>query len=742
MKNLIKFFMVLAVLCVVAACSQTFESVNNNIKSQEKAKGRLVMNVGSQSRTIMPEINENDIKSATLTANGDEIKSWSGADVISQLESDNSILLDTGIYDFEMTFCNENGDVILKGVIEKLEIVAGDNSLVFDMKVPATDNGNIAIGLSWETDDGISKIKAGLYHIATGEAVAGYEAEEITITGTQAEYAKNDVPTGQYIIKFEIYDVTDKLLNTLTDVIKVIGEMTTSDQKVLSKINTQYTITYDLAGGSWKSGFTPVTLRNANTGITLPTAENVKKTNYVLIGWYDENGDKVTQIPSDTAKDISVTAKWWYPINFVYVQGATITGAITADGYTTSEVFKDEKTVTVPDLYVCDHEVTQAEYEKYCSYGGKSPSSTYGDGNNYPAYWVSWYDALVYCNKRSIAEGLTPCYTISDSTDPDDWGTVPTGSGSTWYAAICDFEADGYRLPTEAEWEYAARGGNGLTGYQYTYAGSDTIGDVAWYTDNSSRKTHTVKGKKANGLGLYDMSGNVWEWCWDAHSGSYRVQCSGSWRKSADFCTVTGRDGDDAYDRIDHYGFRVVRTVNFIPLPLGYIAYSDGSVSVDYDNTKTPVGIVIGTTDGKATKIVSLTQTSAKWSTDHVYIENVKSATNGKANMEAIQAIEDWEEEYPAFKWCDDYTDASGNSQWYLPAKNELDILYKVKDYVDAAIDKITAGGGTATKLGTGTFWSSSQDNLNDAWSQRFSDGYQDDPYKSYTHSVRAVRAF
>ena len=558
MKNLIKFFMVLAGLCAVAACSQTTEG------KQEATKGRLVMNVKSESRTIMPEINENDIKSATLTANEDEIKSWSGSGIIEQIKNTEDILLDTGVYDFEMTFCNENGDVILKGVIEKLEIVAGDNSLVFDMKVPATDNGNIAIGLSWEDDDGISKIKAGLYHIATGEAVTGYEAEEIAINGTQAEYAKNDVPTGQYIIKFEIYDTSGKLLNTLTDVIKVLGEMTTSDQKVLSKINTQYTITYDLDGGSWQTGFTPVTVRNANTGITLPTADNIEKTNYVFIGWYDENGDKVTQIPSDTVKNITVTAKWWYSVNFVYVQGATITGAITAEGYTTSKIFIADKTVTVGDFYICDHEVTQAEYETYCSYGGSSPSSTYGRGNNYPAYYVSWYDALVYCNKRSMDEGLTPCYTINGSTNPTGWGSVPTSSDSSnidkWKAAICDFTANGYRLPTEAEWEYAARGGNGLAGYQYTYAGSDTIDDVAWYGNNSNSETHAVKGKEANGLGLYDMSGNVWEWCWGSSDSGYRYLRGGSWGNSADFCTVSFRGGSSAYNRYDFSGFRVVRT--------------------------------------------------------------------------------------------------------------------------------------------------------------------------------------
>lgn len=553
MKNLIKFFMVLVVWCVVAACSQTTEG------KQEVTKGRLVMNVGSRSRTIMPNFSESDIKTARLTANGTEIGSWSGDNVITQIENDNSILIVLGVYNFEMVFSNENGDVILIGTIDKQEIVAGDNSLVFDMK--KTGNGNISIELSWDADNGINKIKAGLYDIATGEAVTGYEAEELTISGTQSTYSKDNVPVGQYIIKFEVYDTSDKLLNTLTDVIKVLGGMTTADQKVLSKINTQYTITYDLDGGSWKSGFTPVTLRNANTGITLPTADNIEKTNYVFIGWYDENGDKVTQIPSDMVKNITVTAKWWHSTGFVYVQGATITGAITGSGYTTSSIFKDGKTVTVGDFYMCDHEVTQAEYYKYCSYTDRdyTPSSTYGYGSNYPAYYVNWYNVLVYCNKRSMDEGLTPCYRIKGSTNPTDWGSVPTSSDSTW-TVTCDFTANGYRLPKEAEWEYAARGGNGLAGYQYTYAGSDTIGDVAWYTGNSGSKTHAVKGKEANGLGLYDMSGNVYEWCWDSAASGIRCIRGGSWYDSADDCTVSSRSISHAYNRYDGNGFRVVRT--------------------------------------------------------------------------------------------------------------------------------------------------------------------------------------
>ena len=230
-------------------------------------------------------------------------------------------------------------------------------------------------------------------------------------------------------------------------------------------------------------------------------------------------------------------------------------------------------------FYMGKYEVTQAEYEKYCSYGSDSPGSTNGNGDNYPAYYVSWYDALVYCNKRSIAENLTPCYSISDSTDPDKWGTVPTLSDSKWNAVICNFEANGYRLPTEAEWEYAARAGDNTVD-SLTYSGTsnvDELGDYAWYSDNSNSTTHEVGTKLPNAFGLYDMAGNLFECCWNwktssydteeergsdptgASDGSNRVVRGGSWG-SSDNCAVSSRYYcDPSYRRVS-YGFRVVRT--------------------------------------------------------------------------------------------------------------------------------------------------------------------------------------
>jgi formylglycine-generating enzyme required for sulfatase activity len=272
-----------------------------------------------------------------------------------------------------------------------------------------------------------------------------------------------------------------------------------------------------------------------------------------------------------------VTAKFYIDIE---IEMVSVPGGSFQMGNPDSNVgYSDERpghTVTLNGFYMGKYQVTQEQYQAVMgsnpSYFTSNPASGEVQEKR-PVESVSWYDALVFCNKLSVAEGLTPAYRISGSTNPTDWGTAPASSNSTWNAVQIVAGSTGYRLPTEAQWEYAAKGGNGSP-ENYTYSGSNTVGNVAWYETNSGSKTHEVGKKDPNGLGLYDMSGNVWEWCWDwygsyssseqtdptgAVSGTYRVVRGGSWYNLAESVRSAYRGSHDPYFRYSGIGFRLLR---------------------------------------------------------------------------------------------------------------------------------------------------------------------------------------
>ena len=279
--------------------------------------------------------------------------------------------------------------------------------------------------------------------------------------------------------------------------------------------------------------------------------------------------------------DVTVSVSLGMEVKMVLVEGGsfqmgkylgTAYGTDVGTAYDVTPVH----TVTLSSFYMGQYEITQAQYAVVM---GSLPSEiNAGISGDYPVYYISWYDTLVFCNKLSIAEGLTPAYRINNSTNPSAWGDIPSSADPydrdpAWDAAEIVSGSTGYRLPTEAQWEYAAKGGNpAAAGWEgYTFAGSDTATDVSWsYGEGGG--VHLVGTKNPNGLGLYDMTGNIFELCWDwlgdypsgaqtnptgASSGDYRVARGGFWNTP-----VSSQNRDHYVIPVSpgyNFGFRVVR---------------------------------------------------------------------------------------------------------------------------------------------------------------------------------------
>ncbi|UYW00420.1 formylglycine-generating enzyme family protein [Flavobacterium agricola] len=223
---------------------------------------------------------------------------------------------------------------------------------------------------------------------------------------------------------------------------------------------------------------------------------------------------------------------------------------------------KDEmeaREVSVPSFEMSKYEVTVYEWSTFIKAHKNMkmpPAQRWGLHDDFPITNVTWEDAIWFCNWLSTKNFLQPVYSIKN-------GQI-----------FCDFTKNGYRLPTEAEWEYAARGGNASKGHPY--AGNKNLDLIAWYGKNSNKSPRTVGTKMPNELGLYDMTGNVWEWCWDYYNELYysygeddnpkgpekgvnRVLRGGSWDTMGPYLRIANRSGVPQTDANGYYGVRVVK---------------------------------------------------------------------------------------------------------------------------------------------------------------------------------------
>jgi len=246
----------------------------------------------------------------------------------------------------------------------------------------------------------------------------------------------------------------------------------------------------------------------------------------------------------------------------IYVEGGSfVMGDTWGDG--DSDEKPTHKVELTYDFYIGKYPVTFEEYDRYCSETGATKPYVWNWGRGRrPVIRVSWFDAIGYCDWLSDVEGLARAY--------DNAGNLIDSRGNE---TIDTSKVKGYRLLTEAEWEYAARGGK--KSRRNKYAGSNNPDEVAWYTSNSRHKTQEVGKKAPNELGIYDMSGNVWEWCSDWYgnysssaqtnpynnSGSGRVGRGGGWGDNATFTRVANRNYSSPTYTRNYLGFRICRTV-------------------------------------------------------------------------------------------------------------------------------------------------------------------------------------
>ena len=443
------------------------------------------------------------------------------------------------------------------------DVISNTTSLAAPTNLKVTTDNNGDLTVSWTAPSGATTAHTDYWLFSKKHSESDWDYSRIHYidkNGTSFTFKNSTLVSDRGLAKGEYYDFKVRALNyvepdsssspdsSIVSAYAPPGEMTFYTQPMIYYDDGMSTVTLkwinatgrsDISGievflGSSDKGSVSYSSGNASTkSVTIPNYTRSTSYTFYLQPYHTKGG--TTVYGPKKKVDLKTSSGNLY-VNGKEYKKTILKNVITsASGVTLTKngkgTFNSNRTITLTKYSIGAYEVTQSLFYAVMGYNPSNLNSSYSDDNLYPVNNITWYEAIAFCNKLSALQGLTPCYSIGAISD---WANIkksdiPTSSNSTWNAATLNQNANGYHLPTEAQYEFAARGGNpSADAWSYTYAGSNDYSDYVWCVNSKAGgTTHEVGTKTGNTLGLYDMCGNVYEWTsdwdntWDSNKGTF-----------------------------------------------------------------------------------------------------------------------------------------------------------------------------------------------------------------------------